>query len=198
MKRIDLYKTIDNLVSVSAGILADNYNLYNPKSGNSDPNERDITTAFSNASKTQGLKWHTYTEVPINHGRDGNSEARIDMLMLPESEKGNPPESAILIESKNISINNQFTQIKGDFLKMEDFSGRDLKDSTGFPKARLHLALMLDWNTEEKLRNKLSHLSRDASCDEEIPILKMIPRNGTNYHLDPWLVGLCRWHGTWV
>ena len=199
MKRADLYGVVDTLLCDAARMLAENYTCYYPKTGGSDPNERDITTAFAIAARMQGLNWPTFTEVPVKQGKYGNQEDRIDMLMLPKSGNGDSSKSVILIESKNIFAQKQFSQIESDFLKMNRFSGRRLQDGTDFPSNRLHLTLMMDWSSKDALSAKLSHLHRETSHVEETSILKMIrPREFTNYlDLDQWLVGLCRWHGAW-
>lgn len=196
MKRNDLFRVLDKLLFDAAGVLKKNYECYYPKSGSPDPNERDITTAFANATQVQSLNWPMFTEVPIKHGMQGNGEPILDMLLLPKPQLGGFPQAAILIESKNIFTRKQFHQIEKDFLKMEAFSGRPLQDGTDFPKARLHMALMMDWGSEDALKEKLLQLYPEAGRDDEKPVLKII-RPGAWNDRDQWLVGLCRWHGNW-
>lgn len=196
MNRNALFADIDSLVARAASILRNNYNLYYPKNGGGDPNERDLTTALACAVRELRPDWRFFMEVPVNRGYLGNKEAKIDQLYLAGPSEEGGPAFAILVESKNIHSPKQFAQISGDFAKMQSFVGKPLKFGLHFPERRLHLALMMDWRSEAALKQKLTAV-QGASCPEDRPIIHEIrPSSDTGVEVQQ-LAALCRWAGPW-
>jgi hypothetical protein len=132
---------VDEILLRTAARLQQNYASYWPKSDQSDPTERDLTTALASVLMGEAYGYSVYTEVPKTPRAGKGPDQCIDLLALASD-----CSSGLLVECKNIHLAKMRKELSGDLAKMSKFRwAPGHAGSAPLPETVTRMILLMGW-----------------------------------------------------